>query len=90
VNPSPTYDRRGRRADTVRNGITTSFSHNDADQPLTESYAGGTLNGLSVNRSYDQYLRVQTVQAKNGALLLQAATYGYDTARRFDRKGVKL
>ena len=37
---------------------------------------------MSVNRSYDKYLRVQTVQAKNGALLLQAATYGYDTAGR--------
>jgi hypothetical protein len=58
---------RDRRATAVRNGITTSFTYNDANLPLTESYADGTLAGLSVNQAYDQYLRLHSAQAKNGA-----------------------
>jgi YD repeat-containing protein len=49
---------------------------------LTESYSGGTLNGLSVNNGYDNYLRRTSVEMRNGATPLQNATYGYDTAGR--------
>ena len=52
------------------------------DGPLTESYTGGTLAGLSVERTYDAYLRLQDVSAKRGSTTLQGATYGYDTAGR--------
>lgn len=43
-----TYDRRGRQKTVVCNSITTTLTYNDANQQLTESYAGGTLGGLTV------------------------------------------
>jgi RHS repeat-associated protein len=76
------YDRRGRRTQAVRNGITTAITFNDAAQPLTETYTGGTLDGLAMSWAYDSSLRLQSVTAKNGATTLQSATYGYDTAGR--------
>jgi RHS repeat-associated protein len=82
--PGTTYshDRRGRRSQAVRNGITTAITLNDAAQPLTETYTGGTLDGLAMSWAYDSSLRLQSVTAKNGATILQSATYGYDTAGR--------
>ena len=79
---SYTYDRRGRRLTAVCNGITTTWTYNDANQPLTESYSGGTLAGLSMNWVYDNKLRLSTLTAKNGASTLQTASYTYDTAGR--------
>jgi RHS repeat-associated protein len=76
------YDRQGRRTQAVRNGITTAITFNGAAQPLTESYTGGTLDGLAMSWAYDSSLRLQSVTAKNGATILQSATYGYDTAGR--------
>jgi YD repeat-containing protein len=66
----------------VRNGITTAITFNDAAQPLTETYTGGSLAGLAMNWAYDSGLRLQSVTAKNGATILQSPTYGYDTAGR--------
>jgi hypothetical protein len=43
-----TYDRCGSGKTAVCNSITTTWTHNDADQPLTESQAGGTLAALSM------------------------------------------
>ena len=37
--------------------MTTTRSLDDAGLLLSESYSGGTLAGLSVNASYDGYLR---------------------------------
>jgi len=48
------YDRRGRQRQVIRNGITTEWTYNDANQPLTETHTGGTLGGLSM-RSVYQY-----------------------------------
>ncbi|NLH72829.1 MAG: RHS repeat protein, partial [Verrucomicrobia bacterium] len=79
---SYTYDRRGRRLTAICNGITTTLTYNDANQPLTESYSGGTLAGLSMNWTYDNKLRLSTVTAKNGATALQSAAYSYDAAGR--------
>jgi len=49
---------------------------------LTESYSGGTLNGLSVNGTCNAYLQLDTMNIKNGSTVLQNANYGYDTAGR--------
>lgn len=65
----------------TRSGISTSFTYADFSEPLTETYAGGTMAGLSVNRAYDQSLRLHTVEAKSGATVMQGATCGYATAR---------
>ena len=79
---SYTYDRGGRRATATCNGITTTWTYNDASQSLTESHSGGTLAGLAMNWAYNTSLRLQTVTAKNGANTLQSASYGYDAAGR--------
>ena len=81
------YDRRGRQTQTVRNGITTTRTFNDAGQPLGESYAGGTLAGLSVNATYDTLLRRATINFQNGATVLGSSTYGYDNASRLASVG---
>src|SRR6185369_14049349 len=77
-----TYDRRGRRATTVRNSITTTLAYNDADQVLTEGYSGGTLNGLSVSNVYDSFLRRTNAAIKNGSTVLQGAGFVFDSAGR--------
>jgi RHS repeat-associated protein len=69
-------------ATVSRNSITTTLTYNDANQMLTESYAGGTLAGLSVNNVFDNYLRRTTVEIKNGSTVLQGASYAYDVANR--------
>jgi len=51
------YDRRGRQSTITCNGITTSLTYNNANQLLSESYSGGTLNGLTVTSGYDSLLR---------------------------------
>lgn len=66
----------------VRGGSTTTRTWNDAVQLLSESTSGGTLNGLSVNATYDSVLRRSTVNFKNGSTTLGTSTYGYDTASR--------
>jgi len=76
------YDRRGRQRQTIRNGITTDWTYNDANQPLTETHSGGTLSGLSMNWTYDTALRRYTVTASKDGTPQQAATYGYDSAGR--------
>ncbi len=82
--PSVTYnnDRRGRLAQAVRNGITTTLTYNDTDQLQGEIYSGGVLGGLIVTNLYDSFLRRTEVSSKNGATQLAATDYAYDTANR--------
>ena len=77
-----TFDRLGRQKTIVQGSSTTMFTYNDASQLLTESYSGGTLNGLSVTNGYDQYLRRTNLTALNGSTVLARSTYGYDSASR--------
>ena len=87
--PGPSYgfDRRGRRTQCVLNGMTTTLTLHDNGTLLTESYAGGTLAGLSVNNSLDSLLRRSQVQPKNGANVLATTTFGYDNASRLSSVG---
>jgi hypothetical protein len=48
----------------------------------TVGYSGGTLNGLSVNNVYDNFLRRTTAEIKSGSTVLQGAGYAYDAANR--------
>jgi len=48
-----TYDRLGRQATVVQNGMTATLAYNLAGETLSESYSGGTLGGLSVTNGYD-------------------------------------
>ncbi len=52
-----TYNRLGRLVTNVCNGITTTFAYNLAGEQLSETFSGGTLDGLSLTNAYDQYLR---------------------------------
>jgi RHS repeat-associated protein len=75
-----TYDRRGRLATTLQNGITTTFTLNDSSHPLSEGYSGGALNGLSVTNGYDAYQRRSALGA--GGYASTVTTYGFDNASR--------
>ena len=80
------YDAHGRTAQVIdaRNG-TTTYTYNQADQPLTESHSGGTMSSLAMNWSYDNALRRDVLTAKYGTNVLQAADYDYDTAGRLGK-----
>ncbi|NMC82331.1 MAG: RHS repeat-associated core domain-containing protein, partial [Armatimonadetes bacterium] len=74
------YDRRGRQTTVAANGSTMTRALTDAGLVLSESFSGGTLNGLAVTNGFDSLLRRSAV-----ALNTQPSTltqYGYDGASR--------
>jgi RHS repeat-associated protein len=82
-----TYDRQGRQAAVVRNGVTTTLNYGAAGQLLSESYSGGVLSGLSVAGGYDPYLRRTSLAALNGSASLFQDSFGYDAASRLKTVG---
>ncbi|MCX6929343.1 MAG: RHS repeat-associated core domain-containing protein, partial [Verrucomicrobia bacterium] len=78
---SYTYDRQGRRSQVVQNNITTTLTYNDANQPLSESYANGLLHGLSSSSTYNNSLQ-RTALSVTGISGTYSVSYGYDTAGR--------
>lgn len=76
------YDRLGRLSTATWNGITDTLAYNLANQLLSESYTGGTLNGLAVTNGYDADLRRTALSVLNSSTILSSATYGYDNASR--------
>jgi RHS repeat-associated protein len=77
-----TYDRRGRVASVIRNGITTTFSYNNASQTLYETNSGGTPGSWWVTNTFDTLLRRTGFQAKAGSTVKASYTLGYDNASR--------
>ena len=77
-----TYDRLGRKSSVVCGATTTSFAYDWANDVLSESYAGGFLNGLTVTNTFDTDLRRTSVGLRNGSGTLCQASYGYDNASR--------
>ncbi|MBI3868592.1 MAG: RHS repeat-associated core domain-containing protein [Verrucomicrobia bacterium] len=76
-------DRLGRRATVTRAGMTTSLGYSLAWHLDGETYAGGSLSGLTVAMTSDSLLRPGTLDVHNGAQLIgSAVTYGYDAASR--------
>ena len=57
------------------------MTYNLAGELLTESYAGGGLNGLSITNGYDALLRRTNLTARASSVLSRT-TYGYDAASR--------
>src|SRR6266568_1480231 len=76
------YDRRGRQSAITQGSATTTRLYDDASDLLSESYAGGSLNGLIVTNRYDQYLRRTNLSLFNGSTLLTRSTNSYDSASR--------
>jgi RHS repeat-associated protein len=78
------YDRAGRpltRTDAA--GVSTWAYHTNG-QLDTETYAGGQLDGLSLDRDFDSLARLSSLSALNGASVLNQIGYAYDTASRLD------
>ena len=73
-----TYNRLGLLEGIVQGTNTTTRSYDNAGQLLSETYTGGTLNGFSVNYSYDSLMRLS--QLRVPGVLTNA--YSYDTAGR--------
>ncbi len=76
----------GQLKTVTRNNITTTppfaanLGYDDANQPLTEGYTSGTLAGLTMGRTYNNYLKMDSVAATNGTTRIHGATYGYTDA----------
>jgi len=79
---SHTYDRRGRMITVQRTSggtsSTSSFTYNDANQLLAESYSGGTLGGLTVTSGYDSLLRRNSLSLNTQPSTLNHS-FGYDS-----------
>jgi len=73
-------DRRGRQTTATANGATTTRTLNDAGLLLSESFSGGTLNGLAVTNGYDSLLRRSAVGLNTQPSTL--TQFGYDGASR--------
>jgi len=77
------FDRLGRQITVTNGAIVTTWAYNDANEPLSESYTGGPLDGISVTNGYDNLLRRGKLSVLNSASgLLASTTYGYDAASR--------
>jgi len=76
-------DRRGRMVGIDYNSAAlTALIYSEGGLLLSENYAGGTLDGLSVTNLYDSLLRRTNVSVKNGATLLASTGYSFDNASR--------
>ena len=83
-----TYDRMGRRVTVTRGSTaplpTTTFQFNDAGMELGESNSAGSLDGLTVVRTLDQYLRHLSESGARSAVVIQGQSYQYDAAGRLE------
>ena len=51
-----TVDRLGRVTTITQGATVTTKSYSSAGQLVTESYAGGPLDGITITNSFDSYL----------------------------------
>jgi RHS repeat-associated protein len=58
------------------------MAYNTANEPLSESFSGGTLSGLSVTNGYDQYLRRSQLAALNSTTPFLQHSFSFDNASR--------
>ena len=80
-----TFDRMGRQATIIQNGITTSLAYNLAGEQISETYSGGTLGGLSLTNGYDPLLRRTNLVARNSTTALLQHAFAYDGASRLQK-----
>jgi len=79
---SYTFDRLGRQTSVTSGATVCAWIYNGAGQMLSESYAGGPLDGLSVTNGYDNLLRRTTLAALSANSQLLSTAYGYNAASR--------
>jgi RHS repeat-associated protein len=79
------YDRLGRRSQVVQNTtpspLTSTLTYDDANEPLSESYSGGILDGLSVSQTYNRSLqRVSLALGGTTGTPSYSVGYGYNSS----------
>ena len=77
-----TYDRLGRQATVLQSGMTATFAYNTDNESLGESFSGGTLDGLSVTNTFDEFARRASLAALNSSTPFLQHAFGYDDASR--------
>jgi hypothetical protein len=82
LNVTNTYDRLGRITQQSTLNYQLNSAYNLANEPVSESWSGGPLDGLSVNNSYDQFLRRTNLALNSSSSILASTAYGYDPASR--------
>lgn len=81
------FDRLGRQTSVTNGTMVCAWTYNAAGKPLTGSFAGGPLNGLSLTNGYDPLLRRTRLSLTPPASNLGVTTYAYDTASRLQAVG---
>lgn len=51
----------------LQSGMTVTFAYNTANELLTESFSGGTLDGLAVTNTFDPFVRHATLAVLNSS-----------------------
>ncbi len=86
--PAYAYDRLGRRKTITQAGMVTTFNYTLNGQLLSEVYAGGVLDGLSVTNGADQFgRRTNLVLLQGVSTVLARSTNSYDVAGRLATVG---
>jgi len=75
-----TFDRLGRPTTMTDGSGTRSLTYSTFGQSEDEAYTAGPLNGLTLDRTYDGYARLQALSVPS----IYTAGYGYDAASRLD------
>lgn len=76
------FDRVGRKINVTNGGAVCTLVYNDPGELLSESYAGGPLDGLTVTNIYDQFLRRTNLALNSQLSTLSSTAYGYDAVSR--------
>ena len=76
------FDRLGRLTTVSSGGTTETLTYNLANELLSESFAGGILDGLTVTNSFDAYLRRSSLSAMAGSQPLATANFTYTSDSR--------
>lgn len=76
------YDRGGRQTSITDAAGTHARAFNLRGELQADQIGGGLLDTVHVTANFDQYERVQSLQASRGASALTTQTYGYDAASR--------
>jgi RHS repeat-associated protein len=78
------YDRGGRPRSVVDGSGLRSWTWTERDQMDDETYTGGLLSGMSLNRSYDSQFRLQRLELKRSGVTATRQRFAYDSISRLD------
>ncbi len=79
-----TYDRTGRPLTRTDAAGVCTWGYHANGQLDTEAYAGGPLDGMSLDRDFDSLARLSSLSTLSGVSMLNQVGYAYDAASRLD------